>query len=397
MKLGMLACAIVCQTFLAAQTANDKITPVCSVVPGAIQAGQTSSALVLCANGNVSSTQQIQPGDAFKVQFNIADGQIAALIPAVIVNSSTLNPADFVVALGSAPDSLVVTYAGVAKTFAPGDSVAVELSVIAPSKVATGTIAFQFPTSAAYNAPVPAFVSFPATDFPLAPPGPPGPVGPPGPEPPFIPQGPPGPAGATGAQGPVGKTGPAGPAGAAGTNGFEGPPGPQGLAGPAGPIGPTGPAGLNGAAGAPGIASAIGVNQGSFTATGANINSSGTNQIHVSPGGAVTVSFNWTVNRNGYCPGCEEQFLAGIVNFDTTVVAGSITAASCNSVAGPGPFGGQQTFTLTAPTTFGTYYIGLYATLDFDCTATPPPATGALFSTPANLGVNTFIGAITVY
>jgi len=48
-----------------------------------------------------------------------ADGQIAALIPAVIVNSSTLNPADFVVALGSAPDSLVVTYAGVAKTFAP--------------------------------------------------------------------------------------------------------------------------------------------------------------------------------------------------------------------------------------------------------------------------------------
>jgi hypothetical protein len=117
----------------------------------------------------------------------------------------------------------------------------------------------------------------------------------------------------------------------------------------------------------------------------------------VSPGAAVTLSFNWTVNRNGYCPGCEEQFLAGIVNFDTTVVAGSITAASCNSVAGPGPLGGQQTFTLTAPTTFGTYYIGLYATLDFDCTTTPPPATGALFSTPANLGVNTFIGAITVY
>jgi hypothetical protein len=388
MKLGMMACAIICQTFLAAQTSNDKITPVCSVVPGAIQAGQTSSALVLCANGNVSSTQQIQTGDAFTVQFNIADGQIGALIPAVIVNSSTLNPADFVVALGSAPNSLVVTYAGVAKTFAPGDSVAVELSVIAPNKVASGTIAFDFPTSAAYNAPVPAFVSFPATDFPLAPPGPQGPVGPPGPEPPFIPQGPPGPAGTAGAQGPVGKTGPAGPAGPPGTNGFEGPPGPQGAAGPAGPAGPTG---------APGAPSAIGVNEGSFTATGANLNSSGTNQIHVSPGATVTMSFNWTINRNGYCPGCFEQFLAGIVNFDTTVIAGSITASSCNSVAGPGPFGGQQTFTLTAPTTLGTYYIGLYSTLDFDCTATAPPATGALFSTPANLGLNTFIGAITVY
>ena len=391
MKLGMMACAIICQTFLAAQTTNDKITPVCSVVPGAIQAGQTSSALVLCANGNVSSTQQIQTGDAFTVQFDIADGQIGALIPAVIVNSSTLNPADFVVALGSAPNSLLVTYAGVAKTFAPGDSVAVELSVIAPSKVASGTIAFHFPTSAAYNAPIPAFVSFPATDFPLAPPGPQGPIGPPGPEPPFIPQGPPGPTGATGPQGPVGKTGPAGPPG---TNGSEGLPGPLGPAGPAGPIGP---AGLTGAPGAPGIASTIGVNEGSFTATGANINSSGTNQIHVSPGAAVTVSFDWTINRNGFCPGCFEQFLAGIVNFDTSVVAGSITASSCNSVGGPGPFGGRQTFTLTAPTTFGTYYIGLYATLDFDCTATPPPATGALFSTATNLGVNTFIGAITVY
>ena len=394
MKLGIIACAIVCQTFLAAQTSNDKITPVCSVVPGAIQVGQTSSALVLCANGNISSTQKIQTGDAFTVQFNIADGQIAALIPAVIVNSSTLSPADFVVALGSAPDSLVVTYAGVAKTFAPGDSVAVEFSVIAPSKVGSGTIAFQFPTSAAYNAPLPAFVPFPATDFPLAPPGPQGPAGPPGPEPPFIPQGPAGPTGATGPQGPVGKTGPVGPAGPPGIGGLDGQRGPQGPAGPAGAIGPTGP---TGAPGAPGISSTIGVNEGSFTATGANINDSGTNQLHVSPGATVTVSFDWTINRNGFCPGCLEQFLAGIVNFDTSVVAGSITASSCNSVGGPGPFGGQQTFTLTAPTTFGTYYIGLYATLDFDCTATAPPATGALFSTPTNLGVNTFIGAITVY
>ena len=223
-------------------------------------------------------------------------------------------------------------------------------------------------------------MSFPATDFPLAPPGPQGPAGPPGPEPPFIPQGPPGPAGAAGAQGPVGKTGPVGPAGPPGIEGLEGQRGPQGPAGPAGPAGPTG------APGAPGISSTIGVNEGSFTATGANINYSGTNQIHVSPGATVTVSFDWTINRNGFCPGCLEQFLAGIVNFDTSVVAGSITASSCNSVGGPGPFGGQQTFTLTAPTTFGTYYIGLYATLDFDCTATAPPATGALFSTPANLG-----------
>jgi hypothetical protein len=139
------------------------------------------------------------------------------------------------------------------------------------------------------------------------------------------------------------------------------------------------------------------MNDGSFTATGANVNNSGKNQVHVAPGGAVSVSFDWTINRHGFCPGCLQQFLGGLVNLDTSVIAGSITANSCFSEGGPGPFGGNQTFTFTAPTTFGTYYIGMYSTLDFDCTATAPPATGALFAPAANLGLNTFIAAITVY
>jgi len=182
--LTLILCAIACQALLAGQTtANDKITPVCSVTPGAIQTGQTSGALLVCANGNASSTAQIQPGDTFTFQFNIADGQITSLIPAVIVNSSALSPADFVVTLGPAANTLSISYAGVAKKFAPGDSLAVELSIIAPSKVGAGEITLQFPSSASYNTPVPAFVSFPATDFPLAPAGPQGPAGPPGPEP----------------------------------------------------------------------------------------------------------------------------------------------------------------------------------------------------------------------
>jgi hypothetical protein len=270
-------------------------------------------------------------------------------------------------------------------------------------------------------------LTLPVTDFPLAPPGP---QGPPGPVPPFIPQGPPGPTGATGPPGLTGATGPRGPAGPTGPQGDPGPYGPSGPEGPRGLTGPQGstgaqgptgaqglqgligaqgaqgatgaqglqgPTGAQGLQGTPGVPSTIGINAGSFTATNANLNSTGRNQVHVAPGAAVTVTFDWTINRNGFCPGCLQQFLGGIVNFDTTVVPGSITANSCMSEGGAGPFGGNQTFTFTAPTTFGTYYIGLYSTLDFDCTADPPPTTGALFSTPANIGLNTFIAAITVY
>ena len=175
-----------CSAFLGAQTVNNKITLACSITPSAVQTGQTSSALLVCANSNTSSTQQIQPNDTFTFQFSIGDGQISALIPSVIVNSSTLSASDFSVTLGSG--ALTVTYSGAAKVFAPGDSFAVEFSLIPPSKVGSGKITLQFPSSASYDSPSPGLLTLPVTDFPLAPPGP---QGPPGPEPPFIPQGPP--------------------------------------------------------------------------------------------------------------------------------------------------------------------------------------------------------------
>lgn len=387
-----------CSAFLGAQTVNNKITLACSITPSAVQTGQTSSALLVCANSNTSSTQQIQPNDTFTFQFSIGDGQISALIPSVIVNSSTLSASDFSVTLGSG--ALTVTYSGAAKVFAPGDSFAVEFSLMPPSKVGSGKITLQFPSSASYDSPSPGLLTLPVTDFPLAPPGP---QGPPGPEPPFIPQGPPGPPGLMGPQGgpgatgPRGATGPIGPQGVPGQIGPGGPPGATGPPGPRGLTGAQGIQGIQGIQGPTGISSTIGVNQYSFTASNANVNSTGTNQAHVSPGASFTVTFDWTINRGGYCPGCLQQFLGGIVNFDTSVVPGSITANSCFGEAGAGPFGGNQSFSFTAPTTFGTYYIGLYSVLDFGCTTSGPGDPGALFGPATSLGQNTFIAAITVY
>jgi hypothetical protein len=204
--------------------------------------------------------------------------------------------------------------------------------------------------------------------------------------------------GATGAQGAAGATGPQGVAGATGAQGAAGATGAEGPAGATGPQGSAGAVGATGAQGPAGTPSTIGVNDGgSFSATSADINGAGKNQIHVAPGAGVTLTFDYVVNRNGYCPGCIEQVLGGLANIDTTVIPGSITASSCFSVGGPGPFGGNQSFSFTAPTNPGTYYIALYATLDFGCDATPPPHTGALYQTPTNLALNTFIGAITVF
>ena len=229
--------------------------------------------------------------------------------------------------------------------------------------------------------------------------------------------GPIGPAGANGAVGPVGSAGangavgPIGPAGANGANGAVGPVGPAGgngatgAVGPAGANGSQGPAGtngsngVNGAPGTPGIAGPqgpagpptlqIGMNdRGFLSATSPNINGTGKEAIHVAPGGTVSISFDWANNRNGYCPSCNEQVLGGLVKIDTTVIPGSISSGSCFYVGDLS--GGTQTFTFTAPTTVGTYYIGLYTDLYSSCP-------GALNAPRTTLGLDTFIAAVTVY
>ena len=187
-----------------------------------------------------------------------------------------------------------------------------------------------------------------------------------------------------------------GPKGDKGDTGDTGAIGPMGATGSTGSTGATGVTGATGPAGPPALT--IGINdRGSFSATGADVNGSGKPALHVAPGSLVTINFDWAVNRNGYCPGCIQEIVAGLVQVDTTVVPGSISSTSCMVIPFGLASGGNNAFTFTAPATIGTYYIGFYSTLDFDCSTTPPPITGALFSPATNLGLDTFLGAITVY
>jgi len=164
-------------------------------------------------------------------------------------------------------------------------------------------------------------------------------------------------------------------------------------------VGNAGPQGIPGVAGPNGSPTlTIGIVSGFITATSANVNTTGRNTSHVGGGGAVTVSFDWTNNRNGYCPGCFEQIVGALVNADTTVIAGSITGGSCLDFISDNS-GGNSTMTFTAPGTVGTYYIALYPTLDFGCGPVGTPGDGWVLDGPfpANLPQSDFLAGITVY
>ena len=102
--------------------ADHSITPVVTAVPPIFAVGQTVSMFVGISNGNGASTEQIQPGDAFTFTFDAACGTAFSPPSPVVVNSATLNAADFQV--GSRPTNrqFTITYNGIARMFAPGDS-----------------------------------------------------------------------------------------------------------------------------------------------------------------------------------------------------------------------------------------------------------------------------------
>lgn len=201
---------------LSAAAKKRTIEPVWSIVPNAFPAGQTSSAFLTISNGNPASDRPIEAGDEFAVSLDLAGGQISALEPEVLVNSQTLAPTDFEVRAGGAADQIVLTYTGASRLFAPGDSVSVKLTFVAPSASAAGRVtAVGPPDRSRYASILPSFATLSIVDFPVGS-GAPGPVGPEGPAGPAGnpgQQGPTGATGATGAQGPAGPPGPPGPVG----------------------------------------------------------------------------------------------------------------------------------------------------------------------------------------
>ena len=306
------------------------------VSPNIAGMGSVETTLVSITNSNPTSQQRLQAGDSFTVNFDLGDGRIETFPTGVIATSESLDASFFEIGPGVG-DSVVVTYQGPPATFGPGDVIAFEVGVLAPTAVRSSAVSLSTPTNFRFANSSPVYsalssVTFPVSSGEVGPAGPTGPTGPIGPrglagDDGFRgPTGPTGPAGADGADGPTGPTGPAGstgPAGATGAAGAAGPTGPAGATGAAGPTGPAGPTGL------PGLPGPIGPTgpTGPTGATGAT--------------GVGIVSYGYVYQ------------LATIL--DATVVGGTDAPFSNN-----GPLSGVThtagTTTITVPST-GTYLI----------------------------------------
>ena len=234
---------------------NSQITPVVTVAPNLFAAGQVSNTFVCISNGNPSSTKSIRTGDLFKLTFDPSIGVVTSVASPVLVNSSNLNSADFIVFLGSTSNEIVMSYVGVSKRFMPGDSFCVKVTFTASAVIGSGKVNGEAPSSGGdlgvYNKIDPKFTTISIVDFATGPPGvkgdkgDPGPQGPVGAQGPTGQQGPAGPMGTPGPQGPTGPTGMQGPTGPMGTQGPQGPAGSAGATGSQGPAGPQGPKGLS--------------------------------------------------------------------------------------------------------------------------------------------------------
>ena len=222
-----------------AYQSNPLITPVLTLAPPLFTAGQPANVFLSVTNGNVKSTSPILDGDTFSFTFDAASGSGFALQSPLLVNSATLNSAEFSVAFVSGRQ-LRITYIGVSKVFNPGDSFGVKVSFQAPIQPGTGRLTFGVlnpgnpanKLSDRYTNTLPTIATLTFVDFPTGPKGDQGDKGDKGDT------GPQGPMGDKGEQGDKGDTGDRGPQG---PQGSQGPQGPQGLRGPQGSQGPPGP------------------------------------------------------------------------------------------------------------------------------------------------------------
>ena len=94
----------------------------------------------------------------------------------------------------------------------------------------------------------------------------------------------------------------------------------------------------------------------------------GGNSASVSAGQNVSISFNWSSSQGGnYCPGCIVQLYVGI--------NGNFTQCLTSGFGGYNA-SGSQSFSFTAPTTSGIYYITSTGTLDYSCQNVGTPQCG---------------------
>jgi len=207
--LGSCLClglALIAPVSVRAQdSVNNHITPVVTVTPNLLKSGTTASTFICITNGNANSARPIQTGDTFTLTFDSSIGTLASFEPALMVNSATLSPADFLAASGSSANQVVITYIGTNKVFGPGDSFCLKVSIAASNVIGSGKVNVETPSvKNNYNDVVLKYTTMAVIDFSIGPKGDKGDKG------------------DQGFKGDKGDKGDTGPQGAPGNNGITG-------------------------------------------------------------------------------------------------------------------------------------------------------------------------------
>ena len=152
--LAVLLCLVLaglpCTATLA--QSNTLIIPEVTVSPAIFPVGANSSLFLTITNGNAQKVNNIQSGDAFKFTFGTASGTGLTLESALLVNSSSLNAADFLVTIEQANKRITVTYLGATKPFPSGDSFAIKVSFLAPNQIGPAKIITEGPVNTRFSA-----------------------------------------------------------------------------------------------------------------------------------------------------------------------------------------------------------------------------------------------------
>ncbi|MEO8348857.1 MAG: hypothetical protein ABI610_08095, partial [Acidobacteriota bacterium] len=213
------------------KSGDAKIAAVPSIYPAIFPINATSATLVCINNLNADSEARLEPEDTFLTTLDeLGLETFSMLSPILLVDSSTLEPSDFVALLDTENRRLVIRYVGESDSFEPGDSFCAQVSLNTSSLIGSRSARFDFPPfeSRFSGAKQASYITFAV--------------------------------GSIGLTGPTGATGAAGADGGNGTNGTDGAVGPTGAAGAAGTTGATGAEGSNGAIGSAGVAGTDGTN-----------------------------------------------------------------------------------------------------------------------------------------
>jgi hypothetical protein len=104
--------------------------------------GEVSRVEITITSPNHS--RELQPGDTFTLDADLADGRILTLPTHVTVTSATLSAADFLIRQGINSSQLMIVYQGVPATFQSEDSITVDPVLQAPSALRVNRVTVRF-------------------------------------------------------------------------------------------------------------------------------------------------------------------------------------------------------------------------------------------------------------